>query len=101
SQNNAFGCDLVRGFQSSPPEADRAMQDWQDINRFTGSGALNFRAFSWMSHRLTIGTDFAQEKNEELLPFLTDPALRFFWGTNADGSKWQNRHQVRAQTYDF
>jgi TonB-dependent SusC/RagA subfamily outer membrane receptor len=99
--NAPFGCGLARGFQSSPPEADRAMQDWQDINRFTGSVALNFRPFSWMTHRLTVGTDFAQEKNEELLPYLTNDTLRYFWGANADGWRYNNRREVILNTYDY
>ena len=94
-------CESVRGFQSSPPEADRAMQDWQDINRLTGSAALNYNPFPWMSHRLTIGTDFAQEKNEELLPYLTNDTLRHFWGSSADGWKWANRREVVLNTYDY
>ena len=95
------GCTWVRGFQSSPPEAIRVMGDWQDINRFTGSAALNYRPFSWMTHRLTVGTDFAQEKNEELLPYLTNDTLRFFWGSFADGWKWANRREVVLNTYDY
>src|SRR6185503_16343373 len=95
------GCTWVRGFQSTPPEAIRVMGDWQDINRFTGSGAINYRPFSWMTHRLTVGTDFAQEKNEELLPYLTNDTLRFFWGSSADGWKWANRREVVLNTYDY
>jgi TonB-dependent SusC/RagA subfamily outer membrane receptor len=94
-------CTWVRGFNGSPPEVDRAMQDWQDINRFTGSVAMNFRPFPWMKHRLSLGTDFTQEKNEELLPFLTDPQLRYFWGTDADGWKYQNRREILYNTYDY
>lgn len=101
STKNAFGCTFVRGFQSAPPEADRAFGDWQDINRMTGSAALNFRPFSWMSHRLTVGTDFSQEKNEELLPYLTSDTLAYFWGSYASGYKYQNRREVVLNTYDY
>ncbi|HEX6050662.1 MAG TPA: TonB-dependent receptor, partial [Gemmatimonadaceae bacterium] len=94
-------CKWVRGFQSSPPEADRAMQDWQDMNRFTGSATVNFRPFQWMTHRFTAGTDFSQEKNEELLPYLSNDTLRFFWGQYADGWKWANRREVILNTYDY
>ena len=94
-------CGLARGFQSSPPESDRAMQDWQDINRLTGSASLNFRPLSWMTHRLTVGTDFSQEKNEELLPYQTNDTLRFFWGTSADGWKYANRREVVLNTWDY
>src|SRR6266581_815017 len=94
-------CGWARGFQSSPPEADRSMQDWQDINRFTGSVTLNYHPLKWMTHRIAVGTDFTQEKNEELLPYLTNDTLRFFWGTYANGYKYQNRRDVTYNTYDF
>ena len=95
------GCGWVRGFNSAPPEVDRSMQDWQDINRFTGSFTVNYKPFSWMSHRLAIGTDFTQEKNEELLPYLTNDTLRYFWGQNADGWKYQFRRDIVFNTYDY
>jgi TonB-linked SusC/RagA family outer membrane protein len=94
------GCDWIRGFQSTPPEA-YLFSDWQDINRFTGSGAINFRPFNWMTHRLTIGTDFAQEKNEELFPYSSSDTIRYFWGTYANGWKWANRREVVLNTYDY
>lgn len=94
-------CGWARGFQSSPPEADRAMRDWQDINRFTGSVTANVKAFPWMTTRFAVGTDFTQEKNEELLPYLTNDTLRYFWGTAADGWKYQNRRDITFNTYDF
>ena len=93
-------CQWVRGFQSSPPEADRAQQDWQDVNRFTGSVTANMKPVTWLTGRLAVGTDFTQEKNEELLPYLTNDTLRYFWGTFANGYKYQNRRDVTFNTYD-
>jgi len=94
-------CGWARGFQSSPPEADRSMQDWQDVNRVTGSVTLNYHPLPWMTHRFVVGTDFTQEKNEELLPFLTNDTLRFFWGQFADGWKYQSRRDIVYNTYDY
>jgi TonB-linked SusC/RagA family outer membrane protein len=94
-------CVWSRGFNSSPPEVDRAMRDWQDITRVTGSAAINFQPFPWMKHRLSVGTDFTQEKNEELLPYLTNDTLRFYWGQSADGWKYQNRREVVFNSYDY
>ncbi len=94
-------CAWSRGFNSSPPEVDRAMLDWQDVTRVTGSAAVTFQPFPWMKHRLSVGTDFTQEKNEELLPFLTNDTLRFYWGQNADGWKYQNRREVVFNSYDY
>ena len=93
-------CGWVRGFNGSPPEVDRSLQDWQDINRFTGSVTANLKPFSWLTSRIAVGTDFTQEKNEELLPYLTNDTLRHFWGTFADGWKYQNRRDVTFNTYD-
>lgn len=101
STNDAYGCSFVRGFQSAPPEADRAFGDWQYINRMTGSAAVNWRPFSWMSHRMTVGTDFSQEKNQELLPYLTNDTIAYFWGSYASGYKYQNRREVVLNTYDY
>ena len=104
SQNCATAdtaCAWARGFNSSPPEVDRAMQDWQDITRVTGSATINFQPVSWMKHRLSVGTDFTQEKNEELLPYLTNDTLRFYWGQNSDGWKFQNRREVVFNSYDY
>lgn len=94
-------CGWVRGFNSAPPEVDRAMNDWQNINRFTGSFTVNYKPFTWFSNRLAIGTDFTQEKNQELLPYLTNDTLRYFWGQNADGWKYQNRRDIVFNTYDY
>ena len=94
-------CMWARGFQFSPPEVDRAMRDWQRINRFTGSAAVTYQPFTWMRHRLSVGSDFTQEKNEELLPFQTNDTTRFYWGSFADGWKWQNRREVILNTYDY
>lgn len=94
-------CGWVRGFNGAPPEVDRAMHDWQNINRLTGSVTVNYNPFGWFSNRLAIGTDFTQEKNQELLPYLTNDTLRYFWGQNADGWKYQNRRDVVFNTYDY
>src|SRR5581483_11757580 len=40
--SSARGCGWGRGFNSSPPEAYRATQYWQDLNRFTGSISLKY-----------------------------------------------------------
>jgi TonB-linked SusC/RagA family outer membrane protein len=94
-------CLWARGFNDWPPEVYRAMRDWQHINRFTGSVAMTYQPVSWMRHRLSIGSDFTQEKNEELLPFQTNDTTRYYWGTFADGWKYQNRHEVVLNTYDY
>jgi TonB-linked SusC/RagA family outer membrane protein len=94
-------CLWSRGFNDWPPEVYRVIQSYQGLNRFTGSATLNFRPFAWMTHRLAVGTDFTQEKNEELVPYLTDDTLRYFWGQFANGYKYNNRREVVYNTYDY
>jgi TonB-linked SusC/RagA family outer membrane protein len=94
-------CMWSRGFNSDPPEVERVLQDWQDINRFTGSLTANYRPFSWLTNRLAVGTDFTQEKNEELVPYITNPVARYYWAQNANGWKWNNRREIVFTTYDY
>lgn len=94
-------CTWVRGFQSAPPEADRAMQDWQDLNRLTASVTFDYKPFTWMSHRFKIGTDYNLENNVEYLPYLTNDTLRYFWGTYANGYRSHNQHEAVYNTYDY
>jgi TonB-dependent SusC/RagA subfamily outer membrane receptor len=94
-------CGWARGFNDWPPEVYRAMQDWQDINRFTGSFTVKYQPFSWFTNRFAVGTDFTQEKNEELLPYQTNDTIRYFRGAYADGWKYQNRRDIVYNTYDY
>jgi TonB-linked SusC/RagA family outer membrane protein len=99
--NPAYGCTFVRGFQSSPPESDRAMQDWQDLNRLTASATITYNPFPWMSNRLSVGTDYNREGNIEYLPYLTNDTLAYFWGAYASGYRFNNQHQAIYNTYDY
>ncbi|MEO5816881.1 MAG: SusC/RagA family TonB-linked outer membrane protein [Gemmatimonadaceae bacterium] len=96
-----FGCSIVRGFQSQPPEVDRAQQDWQDLNRLTASGTITYNPFSWLSNRLSVGTDYAREGNIQYVPYLTNDTLAYFWGAYANGYRYNNQHQAIYNTYDY
>ena len=96
-----FGCNIVRGFQSSPPEADRAQQDWQDLNRLTASATISYNPFPWLSNRLSLGTDYNREGNIEYLPYLTNDTLAYFWGSQSSGYRFNNQHQATYNTYDY
>jgi hypothetical protein len=54
-----------RGFNSSPPEAYRTTQYWQDLNRFTGGITFKYNPVSWMSNRVTVGTDYVSEYDNQ------------------------------------
>ncbi|MDQ6828727.1 MAG: SusC/RagA family TonB-linked outer membrane protein [Gemmatimonadota bacterium] len=94
-------CGWARGFNDWPPEVYRDFTDWQDINRFTGSITTTYKPFTWWTNRFAIGSDFTQEKNQEYLPFLQSDTAIFFWGSSADGYKYQNRRDIVYNTYDY
>ncbi|HEX5725180.1 MAG TPA: TonB-dependent receptor, partial [Longimicrobiaceae bacterium] len=69
-----------RGFHSALPEAYRyAYEDWQDVNRFTGSVEVTHRPTGWLQHRMSIGADVTRENNVELVQRMDDPAMMFFF----------------------
>jgi len=95
-------CGYSRGFRSWSPEGYYAFSVTQDIDRFTGSVQAIYRPFSWMTHRLTVGTDVTAEQNEEYLPFLTNDTLKYFWGAvNAQGYKANSRRHQVFNTVDY
>ena len=100
----AYGCGFSRGFQGAPPERYYQFDLLQDIDRFTGSVTANWRPFSWMTHRLTVGTDLTAEQNEEYQPRV-DPArdtLVYFLGpTTSLGYKYQTRRTHYNNTFDY
>jgi TonB-linked SusC/RagA family outer membrane protein len=97
-----FGCGLSRGSQSWPNEPLDIWQVNQHVHRFTGSMTANWRPFTWMTHRFTVGRDMTSEENSEVLPFLTNDTTRFFWGTRwSNGYRYQNVREVVFDTYDY
>ena len=95
------GCGWGRGFNSSPPEAYRATQRWQDINRFTGSVSMKYNPLKWLSNRLAIGTDYTLEGDVEFRPYQTNDTISFFLGSFWDGYRYENHHQAYYNTYDY
>ena len=95
-------CGYSRGFQGWTPEAYDIWDVTQNIHRFTGSVTANWRPLPWMTHRFTVGRDVTNEENQELLPYLTNDTLRYFWGTRfSNGYRFQNRREVVFDTYDY
>ena len=96
-----LGCTYVRGFQSTPPEAFNVLYDAQNLNRLTASATVQYRPFSWMTHRMAIGTDLSMEDNPETVPYLTNDTAAYFWGDYAKGYRYHNQHQATYNTYDY
>jgi len=82
-------------------EAYRANQNWQDLNRFTGSVTAKYSPFSWLSHRITIGTDYTQQWDVSYTPYITNDTIAFFYGTGFDGSRSEGLASTFFNTYDY
>ncbi|HEX7241852.1 MAG TPA: TonB-dependent receptor plug domain-containing protein [Longimicrobiaceae bacterium] len=91
------------GFHSATPEAYYyAYQDWQDVDRFTGSLQLTHRPFGWFTHRAALGTDFTNQDDVELVERIADPAMQFFFTpTEIRGYKDMTRRNVYYNTVDY
>jgi len=93
-------CTWIRGFNGSPPESYDPFYQGQGLDRLTGSATIQYRPFSWMSHRLAIGTDLNIEDDVEQLAFITNDTVADFWG-NRQGYRYHNQHRATFNTYDY
>jgi TonB-linked SusC/RagA family outer membrane protein len=99
---SAYGCGFSRGMTSWNPESYYAFDDLQLVDRFTGSIMANYRPFSWLSNRFTVGTDITDEANTEIWPYATNDTVRFFWGSNTSvGFKAHQRRHQTFNTFDY
>lgn len=92
-----------RGFHSATPEAYRyAYEDWQDVNRFTGSIELNHRPTRWLAQRLALGADVTREQNVELVERMDNPAFTvFFTPTEIRGYRSQITRNINYGSLDY
>ncbi|MBW3655110.1 MAG: SusC/RagA family TonB-linked outer membrane protein, partial [Gemmatimonadetes bacterium] len=92
-----------RGFHSAVPEAYRyAYEDWQDLNRFTGSFEVQHRPTGWLRHRLALGADLTREENVELVQRMDDPyQMQFFSAGEIRGYRDQTSRGVLYHTFDY
>ncbi|HEV3049371.1 MAG TPA: TonB-dependent receptor, partial [Longimicrobium sp.] len=92
-----------RGFHSATPEGYRyAYEDWQDVNRFTGSVELNHRPTGWLAQRLTLGADVTREQNVEVVERMDDPAfLPMFSASEIAGYRDQNNRNISYTSLDY
>ncbi|HEX2094323.1 MAG TPA: SusC/RagA family TonB-linked outer membrane protein [Longimicrobiaceae bacterium] len=91
------------GFHSATPEAYYyAYEDWQDVDRFTGSFQVTHRPFGWLTHRVALGTDFTNQDDVELVQRIADPAMQFFFTpSEIRGYKDMTRRNVYYNTADY
>ncbi len=70
----------------------------QRINRFIGSANANWRPTSWLQNRLTVGNDYTNRVDDNLLRRGDGPPLT---ATYRDGFKFNDRTDVRNFTIDL
>ncbi|MEO5816465.1 MAG: SusC/RagA family TonB-linked outer membrane protein [Gemmatimonadaceae bacterium] len=92
----------TRGFLSTPPEAVWAATERSlDVNRYTGSIALNHRPMSWLAHRFTAGLDLTDQTGSILTPLMGPDLSRFYSNFTASGSKTIDRRTTFYTTMDY
>lgn len=69
----------------------------QDVNRFIWSGSANWRPFSWLANRATVGNDFTGRSDENLLLRGEGPPLT---ATTRLGARGINRVNISNTTVD-
>jgi len=91
------------GFHSATPDAYAyAYEDWQDVDRFTGSLQVTHRPAGWFTHRFLVGTDFTGQEDTELVERIADPAMQFFFtAAEIRGYKTVTRRNVYFNTVDY
>ena len=97
------GEELRRGFFSAPPEAFwNAFEQYQQVNRVTGSVQLSHRVGEWFNHRLIAGNDLSGEDNVNLTQRM-GPELRQFFTNPIDqqGGKLTRRRELNVVTLDY
>ena len=70
----------------------------QRINRFIGSANANWRPTSWLQNRLSVGNDYTNRVDDNLLRRGDGPPLT---ATYRDGFKFNDRTDVRNFTVDL
>ncbi len=88
-----------RGFWSGTPEVYYAFQDWQDVERFTGSLQFNHRPAPWFTQRLAIGIDQTLTEDVELIE--RNEAVAEFFASSALGYREQANRNTVFNTMDY
>lgn len=93
----------ARGFYPNfPPEVPQQLYDnFQGINRFTGSGTLNHRPTSWFSHRLITGIDYTGSDSRGLERFAPPELAQFLGPVVAAGQIFQTLQNNTVVTADY
>jgi len=91
-----------RGFHSGLPEQyDAEYNIWQDVERFTGSLALDHQLASWLKHRLSAGIDRTVEGDNYFFPRTEDSLTKVIFGSDALGYRDITQRHVNYYTLDY
>jgi TonB-dependent SusC/RagA subfamily outer membrane receptor len=93
----------ARGFfPNFPPEVPQQLYDnFQGINRFTGSGTINHRPTTWFSHRLITGIDYTGQDSRGLERFAPPELAQFLGPVVAAGQIFQTLENNTVITADY
>ncbi|MGH7555642.1 MAG: SusC/RagA family TonB-linked outer membrane protein, partial [Longimicrobiales bacterium] len=89
-----------RGWFVAPPEEWGEVENLSDNDRTTSSVELNYRPFSWSTHRLIAGIDRNEERSSLLIPRQPEGATHFY-GNDALGNKSTSRDARQFLTLDY
>jgi len=92
----------TRGFNTMPPEAVwSAFRVFQAVKRYTAGVNMNHRPTSWLSHRLTVGTDGTAEDNQTITEIQPDSIGQFLGATARAGRKRMDQRLLAVTTFDY
>lgn len=88
----------LNGYRAWTPGYSWAEKTGQEVNRFIWSAQANWRPFSWMVNRATVGNDYTARSDENLLLRGEGPPLT---ATTRLGSRGINRVSINNLTLDL
>lgn len=90
-------CEGVNGNFRTTFDNIAAVDQGEEVQRFTGSLSAEFRPFDWWTNRATVGLDETQSRQFSLTPF--DPDLPL--GSASEGLITDQRNTTRVLTVDL
>ncbi len=89
-----------RGFMVGPPEYQDMLDFREELNRATGSVTATHTPFTWLTHRVILGFDFADATRSTFYPRLPEGTPAFY-GANSTGRKQVVADRELNQTFDY
>ncbi len=84
------------------PEVSQQVQSFfENLDRFIGGVQINFRPWSWFTHKLTIGVDQVVQDQNLIFERNNDPQIQAAFGSLADGARTILSSQTSTNTVDY